>query len=257
MTTTATNQYTQLETFIATVNNMHQRQSLQKLLARNEAERIYLDRFAGDTFYVRGAINAKTHTRETYQIGIHTDGTLTCSCMDFRLNCRKLNRVCKHICFIVCKYGKIYDTAYFNTPDAATPKRLAPQYRERLLQSGQQLVAAIANPAEIDESLRECFAATATQNGIYNGSSNHCNTQAFIDQSIFYNLDAYKDWDNDTECRVCYDEVKKDATTTVACPQCHQIMHRECMRIWIIENRHITCVACRSPVWKGFRVKSP
>lgn len=255
-----TTAFTQLESFIASVNNVHQRQSLYKLLARNEAERIYLDRFVPETttFYVRGALKATG--RETYAINLSPAGELTCSCMDYRLNCKRLNRVCKHICFIVCKYGKIYDTAYFNTPDVATPKRLAAPHREHLLLAGQQLVAAIANPADIDESLRECFAATATQNGLYSGGSSSVEHRHYVapatsfDQSIFSNLDAYKDWAEDNECRICYDEVKKDVAVAVSCPQCHRIMHKECMRIWIVDNRHITCVACRDPIWKRFRV---
>jgi len=37
-----------------------------------------------------------------YQVSLEVvDGTASCSCMDARINCRRLQCACKHVCFVV------------------------------------------------------------------------------------------------------------------------------------------------------------
>lgn len=268
MTTAITEQYRQIQTLISQVTNPAQRASLAKTMATTEADRIYMDTFrmateegdpqrAAGMFYVLGTINPTTRKRERYQVLMSHEGTFECSCMDFRTNCPRQQKVCKHICFVVCKLGKIYDAAFFN---AAAPKALGADARAALLQRGAVLAsaaaAADATTGSDDVTLNECMIGTATANGLAGVSQTHrvVHVPAHItSQAVFADLDAFKGWETDATCCICFDEVRKDVGATVACPKCHNVMHRACMRIWIIESRHTTCVFCRDPVWRSYR----
>lgn len=271
MTTALTEQYRQIHTLIGQVTNSAQRASLTKTMATTEADRIYIDTFriateaegdpqrAAGMFYVLGTMNQSTRKRERYQVLMGHDGTFECSCMDFRTNCPRQQKVCKHICFVVCKFGKIYDVGFFN---AAAPKALGAEARTGLLQRGAALALSgraneVAAAAD-DTTLRECFIESATANGLVSNTRiEHCRgvTAAITvnSQANFTDLDAFKNWETDATCCICFDEVRKDPALTVACPKCHNVMHRACMRIWIIESRHTTCVFCRDPVWRGYK----
>jgi hypothetical protein len=53
-------------------------------------------------------------------------------------------------------------------------------------------------------------------------------------------------------CAICFDEMHKAAKDTIlSCPDCHNNIHFECMRVWLEKN--ITCVYCRSDVWRQYK----
>ena len=51
--------------------------------------------------------------------GVYTvtliENTLSCTCLDFLTHAKKYGVVCKHICFVVCRFGKIFDGKFFDT----------------------------------------------------------------------------------------------------------------------------------------------
>lgn len=265
--TAITEQYRQIQALIGQVTNPAQRASLSRTMATTEADRIYIDTFRmanpaeGDDpaktagmFYVLGTMNQATRKRERYQVLMGHDGTFECSCMDFRTNCPRQQKVCKHICFVVCKFGKIYDAGFFNSP---APKALGEVARAQLLQRGNVLSGMSAEGVTNDITLSECLIGSATVSGLAAPTrvthAHLISPSPAISQDVFTNLDAFKGWETDATCCICFDEAPKDVAATVACPKCHNIMHRACMRIWIVESRHTTCVFCRDPIWKSYR----
>jgi len=259
MSSTITEQYRQIQGLISQITNPAQRASLTKTMATVEADRIYIDTFklpvpsegdpekAAGMFYVLGTMNQVTRKRERYQVIMCHDGTFECSCMDFRTNCPRQQKVCKHICFVVCKFGKIYDARFFNAP---SPKALCADGRASLMQQGRRLATAVEVVDPADAVFNECVMATSSAAGLV---ADFYTTPSSVSQSIFTNLDAFKKWETDATCCICFDEVKKDPALAVACPECHNVMHRACMRIWIIENRHKTCAFCRDPSWRFYK----
>lgn len=50
-------------------------------------------------------------------------------------------------------------------------------------------------------------------------------------------------------CGICFDEFG-NSKSIVQCPDCKNIIHRECMKSWLMHN--ISCVYCRSDVFNDF-----
>ena len=76
------------------------------------------------TVTVLGTFNNKKNLREQYKIKIFKycldDGSdnikckmFSCSCVDFKINCKCRDNVCKHICFLVCKVANILKPYFF------------------------------------------------------------------------------------------------------------------------------------------------
>jgi hypothetical protein len=253
---------TNIATLINNVFNTAQKDSLRRLLTQKEKDKLYLHRFTLPdapaapalapthttaqtligTFHILGSMKEHEGTREEYNIAMFNGTpTFNCSCLDFKLNAHKKGHVCKHICFIVCKLGGIYDPAFFN--QLGCNKTLAPVHIETLLQRGRMLLEHTTGQSA---TLLECMAPT--------GAKIRIATPAVLPD--FTNLDAYNGWDANPDnvvCGICCDNVAKDISTTVACPKCHNVIHRACIRIWIIDSKHTTCVFCRDPVWKLYK----
>lgn len=56
----------------------------------------------------------KNKKRETYKITL-INKKFNCTCKDYEFRGKKLNIVCKHICFVVCKVANVFDLVYFQT----------------------------------------------------------------------------------------------------------------------------------------------
>jgi len=270
-------QYIQFENLIRNVYNIHQRSSLNKIKDATENERLYMCEFINapiplsqehqnngfvGTFTIMGSLSNITHNREKYSVNMYNkicQPTFSCSCKDYYINCTRLNRVCKHICFVVCKFGKIYNPAFFNF----ALKQLPDLDYQSLFQSSQRLanITVLNNANDIsnnlivsfvenDRDLRECFQATASQRR--NIHYNHSITSSAITTTIdFKDLSAHKDWTNEENCPICFDIIEKDINKTVACPVCHNVIHSECIKVWL--ERKKTCVFCRDPIWKLYK----
>lgn len=283
-----------IHSLISQVSNTHQIQSLQKINGRTEQERLYLCTFIPastthptftidngyvGTFQIFGSLQNKRSSnvspvREKYNVDMfHKEGinTFSCSCMDYKLNHNRLNRVCKHICFIVCKFGEIYDATYFNSQR----KTLSEPQFQHLLQKAQRFIDVsnerISSVVENDPNLRECFQSTSTPLPSQSSSQSRFTEQRprsrpiympthktgvppFIRKNIDFTDLTKHIWTKDETCPICFDDISNDTNTnkmTLACPTCHNLIHKECMQIWL--NTKKTCIMCRDSIWMHYR----
>lgn len=225
---------TSIPELIARVNNEAQKQSLSKLLLRTDANQIYLSAYEANTltrgrgsevegtFTVLGTM--RQGTRESYTVkwyrwtGVHP--SFWCNCPDHKFNSARKHMVCKHICFLVTKVGRILDPAFF-----ADFQFTAEQHRAfndtvgnvALFTSAAPIIATPMQPARPSLSDR---------------------------RAQF--LEARRPVGAEDACPICYDEMGVGACLN--CPTCSNNVHRECMEVWL--ERHSTCVFCRSDVWR-------
>ena len=86
------------------------------LYTKNESTAAKLINLEG-TFNVLGTM--KKGVRESYNIKLfkhdkNQKGSFWCSCPDHKFNSAKRDMVCKHICFILCKVGRIFRAEFFD-----------------------------------------------------------------------------------------------------------------------------------------------
>jgi hypothetical protein len=221
------------------LDNPFQIRSLQKITHDEWADqRLYLTGYNKNdqapynlegTFIVLGTLNAKGQ-RETYSVkffkeGEGEKGTFWCSCPDHKFNSQKKSMVCKHICFIVCRFGQIYDLTYFNT------KQLTGVNYTKIKEKAQTGIF-VAVPLE---AVGEASGTTTQQQR----------------ETIFTKLT--KVIEADDSCPICFDEMIMSTTTMkiICCPECHNNMHKECMEVWL--ERNTNCVYCRSNIWCQYK----
>lgn len=224
-----------LPELINSIENSYQVDNLNKILLNSEKDKIYFKDYNINTskttknknligtIGVLGTFNHSKNKRENYDIKIFNDledETFTCSCCDFKFNSKKKNTVCKHICFVICKIGKIYDTSFFIT------KKL----------NNEHLNILINKLSDVN---------------IYNDKSIAKKVQTF-NYNSFFNFTDYKE--NECSCIVCYTEVLQDEIDNnkcISCPKCNQIFHKECMDVWLEE--HTKCAYCNTEnIWNHF-----
>ncbi len=83
-------------------------------LQRINTEEFYLLSFeTQNTSNVNSVFKIAGSTQNVYTIKLYKNNTFFCDCLDSKSHCQTLGCVCKHICFIVCKIGKIFDSTFF------------------------------------------------------------------------------------------------------------------------------------------------
>ena len=209
--------------------NPYQKAILNKVLTREEDDKIYLAGYNPNTdpkkkdiigtIHIYGTYSYKKNKRETYEVKIYNKspkGTLYCSCADCKFNGVKNGTSCKHISFIVTKILKLYDLNFFITK-ILTENQIAELINK--LTSGNVL-----NDKDIIKKLEKITIDTY---------------RAFV-----------KEITEEDECPICCGSLIEDHKTNVCCLQCKNEVHFECVGIWL--ERHNTCVYCRSETWKDF-----
>jgi len=146
--------------------------------------------------YILGAKN--TRGREVYVVKIEEDYSLSCTCKDFQYRSHKLNTVCKHIVFLVCKVGGVLDVNYFKT------KRLDIEQYKRLI-----------NVLDSNAIWRDSLYSVKNMN------------KEFEDDFKFDKMDV---------CPICYDNFG-NVKENVCCPECKNYMHKKCMDVWLEKNK--------------------
>ena len=53
----------------------------------------------------------------------------------------------------------------------------------------------------------------------------------------------------DDVCPICYDDM--EPISVASCPDCYNHVHKDCIAVWL--EKQVTCVYCRSDVWKAYR----
>jgi hypothetical protein len=155
----------------------------------------------------------KYGVRESYTIVFNKIlGKFKCNCKDYVYRCEKENLLCKHITHLVCKVFCIFDPHFFNTTSL--------------------------NTSQIRFVL-DCLGSTYLWKNRY---------FSIKDVNEEFNK-SDKPFDENEKCPICYDCLES-AHSVVSCSDCHNYVHKECMKIWLEEC--YTCVYCRSACWYNF-----
>ena len=211
------------------ITNPKQKEILNKVLTRDENDRIYMAGYNANvdakkpdilgTVHIYGTYNFKKGKRETYEVKIYKKspkGTLYCSCADCKFNGVKNNTSCKHISFIVTKILKLYDETFFIN------KTLTEQQITELI--GKLTNNQVLNDKDIVKILEKITIDTY---------------RAFT-----------KNITEDDDCPICCGALAPEHKTNLCCISCKNEVHLECMSVWLERNN--TCVYCRSDTWKHF-----
>ena len=198
--------------FLTEIDNDYQSDIVLKLFSGYSGN-IYLSDYSKETntVYILGSKGTKG--RETYTVNIdeHTH-SLTCNCKDFQFRSKRLDIVCKHIAFLVCKVGYILDSNYFKT------KRLTNNQYTRVM-----------NILDNNTVWKNKFLSVKN-----------------INKEFQIKNDAF---DSNEPCPICYDSYG-DIELNICCPQGKNYIHKMCMDIWLESNQ--TCVYCRSSHFENY-----
>jgi hypothetical protein len=149
-------------------------------------------------------------------------GRITCSCMDSRTNCARMNCVCKHACFLVYRVLKSLDLGFL---------------RNRILSPD---VVELARVYGIERSLGELDDELDDLIGRVKKISIRPTKKDTYDFGVVKRLGE--------ECPICYCEFV-EGLEVIGCPDCGNGVHRDCMKRWIASAPKKTCVFCRSNVF--------
>jgi len=231
---------TSIPDLIARISNDAQKQALQRLLVRNENSQMYLANYepnlarTGRTADVEGTFTIlgtlRNGTRESYTVRWHrwrpvmSRPSFWCNCPDHKFNAVRKNMVCKHICFLVTRVGRILDPAFFDSKTFTREQHTTFQ-------------DCVRNAVVFDDGTRQQMHAPQLDAGAVVA-------QASVDRKAPF-LEIRRPVAAGDACPICYDEM--EGNPCLNCPTCSNNVHRECMEVWLERNR--TCVFCRSDVW--------
>lgn len=237
----AANAITSLSDLIKVVQNSAQTDILYRLVpsryADDDSERLYLVDYVPNTsadkrkahvlgkFTILGAVNAKG-ARDSYEVSFHKQGAkpcpFWCSCPYHKFKSTKDGTMCKHISFLVVRFAKFFDPLIFEN------RTLSDEQHAKLL-------------ALVSRPLKETSAA------IMAASSNLADFAVAADRTFV----------EDDVCAICYEEflgpdgTAPDVAKLVGCPVCHQVLHKECLGVWL--GRSTSCVYCRTDCYSKYR----
>jgi uncharacterized Zn finger protein len=165
----------------------------------------------------------KKGNRESYDVKLYkpnsnVKGSFWCSCPDHKFNSSKKQMVCKHVCFVVCRVGKIIDHEFFNT------KQL----------SEEQYAILLSRLDNTHHLLRDLTISRPTQ-----------------ENKLLIFKQREKVISEEDMCPICYDALDADCDQTLSCPTCLNYVHKGCIEVWM--ERNVSCVYCRSDVWKHYK----
>lgn len=143
------------------------------------------------------------------------DLNITCDCPDI-YQCNKYHLYCKHVCFVICMIGKLYDEEIFINKNFNNNNKISIIYN--LFSNNSE------DPNIECELLKEKYLL------------------------LKFNLDKKDNIIADPrnkhdECSVCYNKLDDDIFT---CNNCLNAIHTICLNIWLKKNN--TCVFCRSNI---------
>jgi hypothetical protein len=194
-----------------------------------------------------------------YKVSVHADGHVGCTCKDSYINARRLNCVCKHVCFVLVRAMGFTDLTFFSQArglglSVAEVQRCAEVARNRR-----------SDTTDVSASTSTCDAS------VYSPVSLSCSSSS----SSYVFTEPLRDVSDlvDADCPVCYDaliEASDEPTSNTTlhtlssvdkgpkslrwCPCCRNAIHTDCIRRWIVNasgsRSAPSCVMCRSTAWK-------
>jgi hypothetical protein len=179
-----------------------------------------------------------------YKMNVSPDGggKVTCSCMDAVVNCRRLNCVCKHACFLAIRILRVSNVDVFF------------QRRGVLGMDGLREAERRANSDRLvennDEDGRQTRRVTnAELDALCSSFSSSVNVKKYAND---FSVVARPPGEGD-ECPVCYCELL-GGPELVGCPDCGNGLHKACAERWLHHAPRRSCVYCRSDCWVSFGV---
>jgi len=195
-----------------------------------------------------------------YRLSISRSGSVTCSCMDASVNCRRIGCVCKHACFLAVRVLRVADAVGFMTGGgvlgadgvASAVRRAsdgppAPDAQASGDEDGR--LTARFTEAELDR-LCDDLSSHAHVSSARRG---HSRSLAEPSRVLPPDFNAVKRPPSQgDECPVCYCDLLSGGGPLVGCPDCGNGLHRTCAERWMRHAPRRTCVYCRSTAWAAF-----
>lgn len=197
--------------FLMTIENNTQSDLLLKLFSGYSGDMFLVDYFQEQSTIELIGTSKNKESREKYIIHMN-NGSFNCNCKDYTYRCVNIGIVCKHISFLICKVGKIYDYRFFETLKLTNDNIL------------------LLNTQLANKSLWK----------------NNALSIKYINHEFIHNNKEISL--NDT-CAICH-ELLSDKSKCISCPDCYNYVHKKCVKIWIEEDK--SCIFCRSDCWKNY-----
>ena len=162
-------------------------------------------------------------------------GTIACSCPDMQSHARRSGCVCKHVCFVVSRVGRI-DGGGFGEFYRGTSHTLT---RDQFRALKSRVVTDrcwTRDPGVADERLTRRFLEITSTSTVESDA-------------------PPRPADPDDECPICYERLLDAGKALVQCPGCRNRVHDACMRRWLAMRN--TCVYCRAPFHRAVAVAHP
>jgi len=164
-------------------------------------------------------------TLNLYKLTINKDN-IFCNCNESKFN-SEINIFCKHICFLICCLGKIYNELIF--------------INKKISNFELDLIKEKINYINIDTDTE------VTSKFLFQKFKN---INFKNDNDVLFR--TKKNINYDDECSICLKNFENKKV--ISCPDCNNLIHEDCMKQWIDKNS--TCIFCRSDIWKKFKIKN-
>lgn len=231
-------------------------------------------------------------SRQTrYRMTVERSGRITCSCPDSYMNCGRLGCVCKHACFFVFRVLRLVDHLEFLSTGRLRPADVEEVARRGAPSLAPDATAAVGqaeqDAAEAADGRRSGVVMTshgidllceslssATLGELAAASPRHRRfapaTPIRRERPSVQSLTRPPpppppDFSNvlrppteDSECPICFcgfsDVGVSQSTGVLGCPDCGNPVHLDCVSRWLAFAPHATCVICRSPAWRQYKL---
>lgn len=177
---------------------------------KRDAARYALLELKREPDYDRIVLSAIDSTK-TVKINFKSNKEVNCSCMDWRIRCKRMKISCKHILYVLDRIFKI-DMKSVQKNKIKKPKLIkeAIDKIHKARCSGAHKKFKVGDGKEMSEEdvCAICFC-----------------------DFLYHTEEEFKD-------------------KTLACPMCKNLVHEDCMKCWLRNSHNQNCVYCRSDVWK-------
>lgn len=161
-----------------------------------------------------------------------------CNCPDMRVHAKRDKCVCKHVCFMIYKVLKLHG----DEADKLVKRDPFVMDDEKFCEYASILQSRACNPCD-DVVNHDLLKKLAEHDANPKRSA-----------EMFQPSDQARDADM---CPVCFDAIQVRDASVAMCPDCKNIVHKECMEMIISHNptSSLRCVYCRSEIWASFKEK--
>jgi hypothetical protein len=181
-------------------------------------------------------------TQNAYDVYVHADGRIRCSCMDAATHCARLGCACKHTYFLGYRVMRL-ERATFVTDGRLLPEEL--QAASDSIARGTFWEQGAGRRPDVREAL-----SPTDVDRLCEGMARVTVARAAAPPDFSRVLRDVLPGD---ECPVCYDALSTSGRRLVGCPDCGNGVHAECIGRWLARAPRATCVYCRSAVWTAYK----